>query len=132
VLKVVAKLVLLQEEIFFRSTEVEELPNEILVDLPADPTLELVPLLAVIRASFFLKSPGVYDLLQIFLQHAGSQEIDVLVCRLVSSGAELPCHVARILFELSSTAVGLSREPVPPPPPWSRCGTLVLLPLPPP
>ena len=51
--EVIAELVPLQEEIFFRSTEVEKLPNETLVDLPAEPTLELVPHLADMRISFF-------------------------------------------------------------------------------
>ena len=51
--EVIAELVPLQEEIFFRPTEVEKLLNETLVDLPAEPTLELVPHLADMRISFF-------------------------------------------------------------------------------
>jgi len=45
-----------------------ELPIETLVDLPTEPTRELVPYLAAMRTSFFLRSPDVYDPLQIFLQ----------------------------------------------------------------
>ena len=44
--------------------KVEELSIETLVDLPAEPTLELVPHLAVMRVSFFLRSPDVYNPLQ--------------------------------------------------------------------
>ena len=39
--EVVAELVPLQEEISFRFTEVEQLPNETLVNLLAEPTLEV-------------------------------------------------------------------------------------------
>jgi len=53
--EVITELVSLQEEIFFRPTEIEELPIETLVDLSAQPTLELVLPLAVMRVSFFLK-----------------------------------------------------------------------------
>jgi len=56
----------LQEEIFSRSTKVEKLPNETFVDLPTEPTLELISPLADLRVSFFLRSPDVYDPLQIF------------------------------------------------------------------
>ena len=59
--------------------KVEELPVETLVDLPAELTLELVPPLTVMRVSFFLKSPDVYDPLQICLQKPGSQEIRSLM-----------------------------------------------------
>ena len=58
-----------------------------------------------------------YDPFQIFLQDTCSQEIDVLVCGLVFSGAELTCYATCILFELPLTADGLSRKPVLPPPP---------------
>jgi len=51
--EVIAELAPLQEEIFFRSTQVEELPNETLVDLSVEPTLELIPSLTAMRASFF-------------------------------------------------------------------------------
>jgi len=40
-----------------------------------------------------------------------------LVSGLVFSGAKLPCYAAHILLEQPSTMAGLSREPVPPPPP---------------
>ena len=52
--------------------EVEELPVEILVDLTAEPTLELVPPLAGMRVSFFLRSPDAYDPLHKCLQELGS------------------------------------------------------------
>ena len=51
----------LQEEVPSWPTEVEELHVETLTDLPAEPIFELVPLLAAVRASFFLRSPNVYD-----------------------------------------------------------------------
>ena len=49
--EVVAELITLQEEINLRPTEVVEMPIKINVDLLAEPTLELIPLLAVMRAS---------------------------------------------------------------------------------
>ena len=74
-LKVFAELAPLQEEISSWSTEVEELPIETLLDLPVELTTNLVPSLAAMRASLSLRSLDVYDLLQIILQEAGSQEI---------------------------------------------------------
>ena len=70
--EVIVELVSLQEEIFPWPTEVVELPIEILIDLPAEITFELVPSLAVMRVSLFLRSYDVYDPLQIFLQETGS------------------------------------------------------------
>ena len=69
--EVVAELLSLQKQIFPQPTEVINLPIETLVDLPTKPTLELVPSLTVMRASFFFRSPDMYDLLQIFLQKTG-------------------------------------------------------------
>ena len=77
--KIVAGLVSLQEEISSQFTEVVELPIETLVDLPAKPTTELVPSLTVMRASLFLRSPDMYDPLQIFFQEAVLQEIGTLI-----------------------------------------------------
>ena len=105
-----------QEEISFRSTEVEEFHVETLVDFSVEPTLELVPPLTVMRVSFFLRSPDVYDSLKNFLQETDSKEIGALVYGLVSSEAKLPCYIACILFELPSIAAGLSWKPVSPPP----------------
>jgi len=65
-----------------------------------------------------LRSPDVYDSLQIFLQETGSLDIDVLVCELIFSEAELPSYAARILFELLPTSAGLPLKPVPSPAPW--------------
>ena len=61
-LKVVAELAPLQE--------VEELRIETLLDLPVELTTNLVPSLAAMKGSLSLRSPDVYDLLQIFLQAA--------------------------------------------------------------
>jgi len=52
--KVVAELVSLQKEISSQPTEVVELPIEIIVDLPAEPTMELIPPLAGMRPRFSL------------------------------------------------------------------------------
>ena len=68
----VAESVSQQEKISPQLMKVEELTVETLVDLPAEPTLKLVPLLAAMRVSFFLRSPDVYDPLQICLQESGS------------------------------------------------------------
>ena len=119
--EVVAKLVTLQEKISSRPTKFIEPLFETHVDLLAEPTLELVPSLAVMRASIFLRSSDVYDPLKIFLQEPVSQKIGTLICGLDVSGGKSICHVVCILLELPSTATCLSRKsaPAPPPPSWS-------------
>ena len=107
------------------------MPIKTHVDFLAEPTLELVPFLVVMRALSFLRSPDVYNSLQIFLQEPVSQEIGTLIYGLDFNGAELTCHVACILLELPSTATCLSRNLALPPPPWSQCDAIVLLSRPP-
>ena len=102
----------------------EEPLIETLVDHLTEPTIELVSSLIVVS----LRSPDVYDPLQIFLQETVSQEIGILVCELVFSGTELHCYVARIWFELPSTSVRLSQQPVAPPPPCFSHDVSVLIP----
>jgi len=114
--EVIAELVSLQEEISSRPIEVEELPIETLVDLPAQPVMELVPSLAAMRASLSLRSSDEYDSLQIFQQETVSQGIGTLICGLDFREAELTCYDACFFFELPSTAADLSRELVSPPP----------------
>jgi len=100
--EVAAELVSPQEEVFPRPMKVVRLSIEILVDLPVEPTMELAPSLTVIRASIFLRSPDVYDPLQIFLQKLVSQEIGTLICGLDVNGVELTCHavyLARALVD---------------------------------
>ena len=65
--------------------KVEELPVETLVYLSAEPTLKLVPFLAAMRVSFFLRSPDVYDPLQICLLELGLQEIMPLMVQSAAS-----------------------------------------------
>ena len=65
--KVVAELVSLQEVTPSRPIEVEEFLIEIVVDLPAESTTELLPSSPTISL-VFLRSPNTYDPLQIFLQ----------------------------------------------------------------
>jgi len=48
--------------------KVIELPIETLVDLPVEPSRDLIPTVAARRTSFFLRSPDVYDPLQILNQ----------------------------------------------------------------
>ena len=78
--EIVAELVSLQEEISSRPMKVVELYVKTLVDLPTKPTMKLVPSLAAMRASLLLRSPDLYDPLQIFLQETSSQEISALAC----------------------------------------------------
>ena len=59
--------------------EVEEPLIETLVDLPAEPTMDLVPSLTTMRASLFLRLSDVYDPLQVFLQETCSHEINLLM-----------------------------------------------------
>jgi len=68
--EIIARLVSMKEEIFSRSTYVGELPIETLVDLLAEPSLELIPSLTVMMASLFLRLPDEYDPLQILLQES--------------------------------------------------------------
>jgi len=65
----------LLEEFFLLPTEVEELLIDTLMKLLVEPTMELVPSLTAIP----LRSPDIYDSLQIFLQKTGSQEISLLM-----------------------------------------------------
>jgi len=117
--EVITELVLIQEEISPRPTEVVKLPIETLVDLPAELIMELAPTLTVIRTSFFLRSSDMYDPLQILIQEPILQKIDILVYELDFSGAELTYHAACILLDLPSTTTCLSWKPAPPPPLWS-------------
>jgi len=59
----VAELVSLQEDIFSQP-RVVELPIETLVDLPTEPTMELVPSLIAMRTSLLFRSPDEHDPLQ--------------------------------------------------------------------
>ena len=59
--EVVTELAPLQKEVSSWFTEVEELPNEIFIDLPPEPTMELVPFLTDIGSSIFLISSDVYN-----------------------------------------------------------------------
>ena len=63
--EVIAESVPQQEKVSAQPMEVEGLPVETLVDLLVEPTLKLVPPLAAMRVSFFLRPPDVYDPLQI-------------------------------------------------------------------
>jgi len=90
--------------------KVVELPIETLVDLPAEPSMDLVPTVAAMRTSFFLRLPGLYDPLQILIQEPVSQEIGILVYGLNFCGAKLTCHAACIMLELPSTATFCHRS----------------------
>ena len=68
----VVKLVSLQVEIFSQPIEVEKLLIKIFVDLPAEPAIKLVPSLSDMRTSLFLRSPGEYNPLQIFIKETVS------------------------------------------------------------
>jgi len=57
----VVELVSLQEEISSKSTKVEELSIETIIDLSKKPTTELVSSLATMRASLSLRSHDVYN-----------------------------------------------------------------------
>ena len=59
--EVVTELVSLQERILSWPTAVVELPIETFVDLSIKLTMDLVPTLAAMSTSFFLRSPDVYD-----------------------------------------------------------------------
>ena len=122
-----------QEEISLQPMKVVELLVEILIDFLAEPTFELVLPLAVMRVSFFLRSPDVYGTLQICLQESGSQEIRPLKSAVGSVFImdDMPQYTIGALIELPSF-IDPTRRPVLPPPPWSRCDALVLLARPPP
>ena len=100
--------------------EVEELPLETFIDLSTKPTLKLVPPVAAMRVSFFLKSPDVYDPLQICLQKPGSQEIRPLMVQSVVDSVfimdDVPQYAIGALIELPSF-IDLTRRLVSPPPP---------------
>jgi len=111
---------------------VKELLIETLVDLPAEYTIELMPSLAVMRASLSLRSSDIYDLLRLFLQ----QKIGLLIVQStigpVFSRDNLSRHVTCVLFEVPLTTTGWSRKSVPPLLLWFSHDTSVLIPRPPP
>jgi len=82
--EVIAELMSQQEETSPQPMKVEELPIETIVDLLAEPTLQLVPPLTDIRVSFFLRSPDAYDPLQISLHETGPQDIRLLMVQMQS------------------------------------------------
>jgi len=86
---------------------------------------------SAMRILLSLRSPDVYDLLQIFLEATGSQEVGFLMVQSiigpVFSWDDLPRHVACVLFEVPSTATGWSRKSVSPPPPWYNHDASVLI-----
>ena len=115
--EVVDELVSLQEEFFLPLTETEELINT-LVELLVEPIMELVPSLIAI----LLRSPDIYDSLQIFLQETGSQKISLLmiqsaICSVfIMDGLHL--FVTYDWLSLPSVTTSLSRKPVSLPLPW--------------
>jgi len=109
---------------------VEEPLIETHVDLPAEPTIELLSFSPAMMFHLSLRSPDVYDLFQIFLQETGSQKIGALVCGLIFSRVELSYYIVRILVEVPSTTAGWSQKPVSPPPLWFNHNASVLIPRP--
>ena len=109
-----------QEEVSPQLMKVEGLPVKTLVDLLAEPTLKLVPLLAAMSVLFFLRSPDVYDLLQICLQESGSQVIRALMVQSAICSVfimdDVPQSAIGVLIKLTSF-IAPTRRPVPPPPP---------------
>jgi len=106
------------------------------VNFLAEPTMKWLSSLSATRVPLSIRLPDVYDPLQIFLEATGSQEVEFLMVQStispVFSKNDLPRHVASVLFEVPSTAVGWSRKPVPPPPTWFShdASMLILRPLP--
>jgi len=104
-----------------KEPEVEELPIETLIYLLTEPTMRSLSLSPTMIFSLSLRSPDVYDTLQIFLQEAKLQEIkQVMMQSAVSSvfimnDSHLSATCDRI--DLPSFTFSLSRKPVPPPPP---------------
>ena len=118
--EVIAESVSQQEKISLQPIKVEELSVKTLVDLPAEPTLDLIPPLTVMRVSFFLRSSDVYDPLQICLQEPGSQKIrPIMVQSAVDSVFivdDVPQSAISVLSKLSSF-IDPTRRPVSSPPP---------------
>ena len=127
--EVVAESVSRQEKIFPQPMKVEELPVDSFPDLPTELILKLVPLLIAMRVLFFLRSPDVYDPLQICLQESGSQEIRSLIVQSAIDSVVLMDDVSQsvigALIKLPSF-IDLTQRPVLPLPSWS-CDALVLL-----
>ena len=59
--EVIAKLVSQQEVISPRPMKAVDLPIETLIDLSAEPSMDLGPTMAAMKSTFFLRSPDVYD-----------------------------------------------------------------------
>jgi len=84
--------------------------------------MELVPSsLTVVRVLLPLRSPDVYDPLQILLEATCLHEFGFLMVQSTIDSVfirnDLHRHAACVLFEVPSTATGWSQKPVSPPPP---------------
>ena len=63
------------------------------VDFLAEPIMELLPSSPAMRIPLSLRPPDMHDMLQIFLNEAGSQEFGVVVCGSVFSRVDLSCFL---------------------------------------
>jgi len=102
--------------------KVEEFLIGTLVDLLSESTMELLLSSPTIRIPVSLRSPDLYDPLQIFLQDTESHEIRLFRMRntvdSVLTQEDALSSATCALIELSSFKENLSRKPVPPLPPW--------------
>ena len=116
--------------------EVEELLIGTLVDLPTETPMESLLFSSVMRIPVSLRSPDLYDLLQIFLQDTESQKIRLFRVRntidsLLTQKVTL-LSATCALIELSSFKADLSRKLVLPPPSWCSHNASERIPRPPP
>jgi len=115
-------------------SEVEEPLIGTNVDLLAEPTMKLSSSAMVVLLS--LRSPDVYDPLQVFLEATWLREVGFLMVQStigpVFNMNDLPWHATCVLFEVPLITAGWSRKLVPSPPSWFSHDASVLIFRPPP
>ena len=102
--------------------DVKELLIGTLVNLSAESAMELLMSSPAMRIPVSLRSPDLYDLLQIFLHDTESWEISLFRVQrtidLVLIREDTLSSATCALIDLSSFKEDLFRKPVSPPPPW--------------
>jgi len=111
--------------------EIGEHVVETSADLSAKLVMELVPLMLAVRVTVTLRSPDLYDLLQIFLQEIGSHEIMLFMVRSTLESVLIQENVSLFatctLLELTFFISDLSRKSVSLSPPWLMHDASVLI-----
>jgi len=111
--------------------EIREPLVEISADLSAELDMELVPPTPDVRVPVTLRSPDLYDPLQIFLQETMSQEVRLFMVRSIFDSVLIqkntPLSATCALLKLPSFIADMLLKSIPRPPTWLRHDASVLI-----